>query len=78
MQARTAALNNKTNSNEESEELEDDAELSDEIKVPRDSFVTRRDVLAVIDQEARKATAAMVTESITNTVEDTTADVIEV
>lgn len=78
MQARTEALNNKTNNIDKSEELEDDAELSNKIKVPVDSFFTRRDVLAMIADDTKRATGAMLMESITNTVEHTIADLIQV
>lgn len=49
-----------------------------ETRAPLEAFVTRRKVIQVIDEEAKKATDTTVTESITNSVEDTIADVIQV
>lgn len=43
-----------------------------------DAFVTGRNVIAMIVNETKKATAVMVKESIKNTIEDTNADVIQV
>lgn len=77
-QAWTAALIDKTDNKDESEELEDDVEQSDEMEAPMEAFVTGRDVLAMIADETKKATATMVTESITNTVEEFVSDMIQV
>lgn len=68
MQAWNTELNDRTDNNEEREELEDDAELSDERGVPMDAFVTRRDVIAMIADGTMKAAAAKGMLLIKNTV----------
>lgn len=61
MQARTAALFDETDNNEEIEEWEDDAKLFDEMEVSMDAFITRRDVTAMIADKP-KGTSALVLE----------------
>lgn len=78
MQAWAAALNDETDDdNDEMEELEDFPKHPDENGAPMDAFDARCDVIAMIADETRKDTAAMVTESTNGTVEDTIADVIQ-
>lgn len=60
------------------EELKESTEHTDEIGALLDVFVTRCDVIAMIAEGRRKAKAAMNTDSITSTVEDIFADLIEV
>lgn len=78
MKAWITVLNDETDNNDECKKLEDDADLSNEMEVPIDAFVTGRDVLPMITNETKKAAATMVTDSVSNTVEDTVADVIQV
>lgn len=78
MRAQTAALKGETDNYEDSEELEDDQQLLDEMEVPMDTFITRCEVIAIIDDETKKSTAAIVTKQTTNKVEDTIANVIKV
>lgn len=73
----TAALKDKSNNNDESEEVEDKSELSYDRAALIDAFVTRRDAIVLIDNRAIKARTAVGTDSITNTVEYTIADVIQ-
>lgn len=60
------------------DELEVYLEQPYKTRVQLDAFVMRCDVIAMIADEMRIATAAMVTESIASTVCDTVANVIEV
>lgn len=56
--------------------IEDYPEHPHETGAAMDVFFTRHDVIAMVADEMRKATAAMVTEATLNTVEDNFADAI--
>lgn len=73
MQVWAAALNEKTNDNDEIKGLEDFEKHTDETEVPLAVFVTRWDVIAMVPDETKKATATMMTETITGMWEDTVA-----
>lgn len=76
MQARTAALNDETDNNEEIEQLKDYPEHHEETGVPLNVFVKLRNLIVMIANETGKMKSNIVTESTTNTVQDTIADVI--
>lgn len=56
----TAVLNEESNNIDENEELEDELELFDEMKVAMDVLVTRCAVIALIVDRKKNATAATV------------------
>lgn len=77
MQVWTAKLNEKIDNNEEREDLEDDAKLQNEIEIPMDAIASRHNVIAIIANETKMATATMVTEQIKNTAKENMVDVKE-
>lgn len=78
MQVWIAVFNVDTGSNDGIKELEDVAELYEEIDILMDAFFMRHDVTAMVVDEAKKATASMVTEWNTNTVKNTIVPVVQV
>lgn len=78
MQAWTAVLNDGTENIEEIEMLDDDPKLYNEMEDPLDAFVRPCDVIKMIADKTKRATAVMVTEFTTDNVKDSIEEYIKV